>query len=124
LEAAAETIQGARILKLAVAYDDLRIKPLSVDMAIERLRCRTSEFGPELIDCLAGIGPQGGAMELRRLAIPRLATGMFLDQEVRNREGMLLAGKGQEISRAVLLKIQNWAQAGLIDRQMNVLVPL
>ena len=49
LEAAAETIQGARILKLVVAYDDPRIKPLPVDMAIERLRCRPSEFGPELM---------------------------------------------------------------------------
>jgi hypothetical protein len=49
---------------------------------------------------------------------------MFLDQEVRNRQGMLLAGKGQEISRAVLLKIQNWAQADLIGHELTVLVPL
>jgi hypothetical protein len=71
-----------------------------------------------------GIKAEGGEMISRRLAIPMLATGMFLDQEVRNREGMLLAGKGQEISRAVLLKIQNWAQAGLIDHEVTVLAPL
>ena len=119
----AEILQCARILKLAVAYDDLRIKPLTDEMAIERLRGRSREFQAELVDALIGLRAQGSEMVSRRLAIARLATGMLLDQDVRNREGMLLAGKGQEISRAVLLKIQNWAQAGLIDYQLTVLVP-
>jgi ActR/RegA family two-component response regulator len=119
-----ETVQGAKILKLAVAYDDLRIKPFSEARAIESLRYRDKEFEHELVDALMGIRSEGGQMISRRLAIPKLATGMFLDQEVRNREGMLLAGKGQEISRAVLLKIQNWAQASLIDHELTVLAPL
>ena len=123
-EAAAEIVEGAKILKLAVAYDDLRIKPLPDDVAIERLRVRNSEFSAGMLDALVGIGPQGGAMVSRRLTIARLATGMFLDQDVRNREGMLLAGKGQEISRAVLLKLQNSAQAGLIDNQLTVMVAM
>jgi ActR/RegA family two-component response regulator len=123
-ECVAETIQGAKILKLAVAYDDLRIKPFSEERAIESLRYRDTEFERELIDALIGIKPPGGQMISCRLAIAKLATGMFLDQEVRNRQGMLLAGKGQEISRAVLLKIQNWAQASLIDHELTVLAPL
>lgn len=123
-ESEAETIQGAMILKLAVAFDDLRIKPLCEEVAIERLRRRSREFERQLIDTLVGIAPYGGEMVSRRLTIPRLATGMFLDQDVRNRQGMILTGKGQEISRAVLLKIQNWAQAGLIEHEVTVLVPL
>jgi response regulator RpfG family c-di-GMP phosphodiesterase len=120
----AETIIGARILKLAVAYDELRIKPLSEEGAIERLRFRSREFEPQLIDALKGIPPQGGVMVPCRLAIAKLVTGMFLDQEIRNRQGMLLAGNGQEITGAILIKIQNWAQAGLIDREFTVLAPL
>jgi response regulator RpfG family c-di-GMP phosphodiesterase len=123
-ESVAETIRGAKILKLAVAYNDLRIQRVSAEGAIESLRYREKEFERELIDALIGIKPQGGGMISRRLIIPKLATGMFLDQEVRNRQGMLLAGKGQEISQAVLLKIQNWAQASLIDHELTVLTPL
>ncbi len=119
----AETMLGARIIKLGVAYDDLRIKLLSQESAIERLRYRSKEFEPQLIDALNGIGSQGGQMVPCRLAISRLATGMFLDQELRNRQGMLLAGKGQEITRAILIKIENWAQADLIDRELTVLTP-
>ena len=120
----AETILGAKILKLAVAYDDLRIKPLSEERAIECLRCRSEEFEPHLVDALNGLRPLGGQMVPCRLTIAKLATGMFLDQEVRNRQGMLLAGKGQEITRAILIKMDNWAQADLIDREITVLAPL
>ncbi|MDQ2842459.1 MAG: response regulator [Acidobacteriota bacterium] len=123
-ESVAATIQGARILKLAVAYDDLRIKPLSDEVAIERLRCRNEEFDRELLDALIGVNSEGGSRMSQRLAIPKLAMGMYLDQEVRGREGQLLAAKGQEISRAVLLKMQNWAQAGLIEDELDVSVPL
>jgi FixJ family two-component response regulator len=123
-EEAQETVRGARILKLAVAYDDLRIKPLPEEIVLERLRGRSSEFGLELVNALVGVGPQEGAMMSLRSPIERLTAGMFLDQDVLTREGKLLAGKGQEISRAVLLQAQTWAQAGLVDHQLAVLVPL
>lgn len=123
-ESMAETVLGAKILKLAVAYDDLRIKPLSEERSIECLRYRSDEFEPHLMDALIGIRPLGGQMVPCRLATKKLAIGMFLDQEVRNRQGMLLAGKGQEITRAILIKIDNWAQAGLIDRELTVLAAL
>lgn len=120
----AGTILGVRILKLGVAYAHLRIKPLSEEGAVERLRFRSTEFKRALVDALIGIKPQGGTMMPCRLTIARLATGMFVDQEVRNRQGMLLAGKGQEITSALLIKIDNWAQAGLIVSELTVFAPL
>lgn len=122
-ESMAETVLGAKILKLGVAFDDLRIKRFAEAAAIERLRCRTTEFDGAMMDALAGVTSQASAMESRRVPISGLATGMLLDQEVRNQQGALLAGRGQEISRAVLLKIQHWEQAGLLDRELTVLVP-
>ncbi len=123
-EATLETVRSARILKLAVAYDDLRIKPFSVEETMARLSSRSKEFERELLDALLDIRPQGGAMVSRKLTIAKLATGMLIDQELRNHQGNLLVGKGQEITRAVLLKIENWAHANLIDRELIVLVPL
>jgi hypothetical protein len=122
-ELVAEAVLGAGILKLAIAYNDLRIRRVSDERAVESLRYREKEFDRELLDALVGIKPEGGEMIARRIAIHGLSTGMFLDQEVRNPEGMLLAGRGQEISGAVLLKIQNWAQAGLIAHELTVLSP-
>jgi response regulator RpfG family c-di-GMP phosphodiesterase len=121
-EEAVEVVQGAKILKLAIAYDDLRIKLLPEEVVLERLAGRSHEFSSELLNGLVGMAAQGGEMVSRQLVIGRLATGMLLEQDVRNREGMLLTGKGQEVSRAVLLKIQNRAQADLIDPQQMVMV--
>ena len=119
-----ETVLGAKILKLAVAFDDLRLKPLSEEYAIARLRQRDAEFSRDLVDALMGLKPQGGRVELRRVPVARLATGMLLDQEVRNKQGLLLVAKGQEITNAVLVKLKNFSQAGLIDREVMALVQI
>jgi ActR/RegA family two-component response regulator len=119
-----ETILGAKILKLAVAFDDLRSKSLTCEEVVGRLRGRSKEFGPELLEALVGMKVGGRRMELRKLPPSKLATGMVLDQEIRSKQGMLLIAKGQEITRAVLMKFENYVQAGLTDREFLVLIPV
>jgi CheY-like chemotaxis protein len=119
-----ETVFGAKVLKLAVAFDFLRIKLSSDSAAIANLGTRKSEFERELVDALVGARAVAGGMQSRRVSTLRLATGMVLDQDVRNKEGMLLIAKGQEITRAVLLRLENFANAGLIDKEVQALVPM
>jgi hypothetical protein len=121
---AEDIVLGAKILKLAVAFDDLRMRPLSNEVALARLRQKPTEFAPALIDALASLTPDHPTTELRRLPVPRLATGMVLDQEIRNKHGMLLVAKGQEITQALLLKIGNYLRLGEIDRDVMVYVPV
>jgi FixJ family two-component response regulator len=117
-----ETVLGAKVLKLAVAFDHLRMK-LSDTEAINNLFTRRTEFERELVDALIGIKAMGGGMEARTVSTLKLATGMVLDQDVRNKEGMLLVAKGQEISSAVLIKLENFAKVSLIGKELQVLVP-
>jgi two-component system chemotaxis sensor kinase CheA len=119
-----ETVLGAKTLKLAVAFDRLRIELSSEEAAVARLRSRNHEFERELLDALTGIRPVGRRMEPRRMSTVKLATGMVLDQEIRNKQGMLLVAKGQEVTAAVLIKLENFARAGLIDRDVQALVPM
>jgi FixJ family two-component response regulator len=119
-----ETVFGARVLKLAVAFDQLRLKLSSDADAIARLHTRRPEFERELVDALNGIRAVGGGMEPRRVSTLKLATGMVLDQDIRNKEGMLLVAKGQEITSAVLIKLENFAKAGLIEKEVQALVPM
>jgi ActR/RegA family two-component response regulator len=119
-----ETVLGAGILKLAVAFDHLRVRLSSDEAAITRLGSRSTEFDRALLDALKGIKSVGGKMEARRVPTLKLATGMVLDQEIRNKQGMLLVAKGQEITGAVLIKLENYAKAGLIDREVMALVPV
>ena len=115
---------GAKLLKLAVAYDDLGIQGMSDEKAIECLRHRTNEFGRELIDALVDMKRDGGPMGMRRVPTSKLAAGMILQQEIRNNAGMLVVAKGQEVTHALLLKLVNFSRAGTIAKEVMALVPV
>jgi len=114
---------GAKLLKLAIAFDDLGMRGIPEEDAIARLRLRGNEFGQELIDALKDMKPEGGKMELRKVSVAKLAAGMILQQEIRNKAGMLVVAKGQEVTHALLIKLANFARAGTIDKEMVALVP-
>jgi FixJ family two-component response regulator len=113
---------GAKILKLAVAFDDLRMKGSSDENAIAKLRGRSGEFGSELLEALACINPEGAQMELRKVPASSFTTGMILQQEIRTRSGALVVAKGQEITHALMIKLDNFSRAGTIDKEIMVLV--
>ena len=122
--AAEAIVFGAKMLKLAVAFDNLRMRGFSDIDAISRLRHRSTEFDPALVDALADIKPEGARTELRKVAVAKLIAGMILHQEVRNKAGMLVVGKGQEVTHALLIKLGNFSRAGTIDKEIMVLVPV
>jgi hypothetical protein len=115
---------GARLLKLAVAMDTLRMQGLAEVDAISKLRERRTEFGSALIDALATIEAEDAKMELRKVASSMLRSGMILQQEIRTRTGMMVVPKGQEITQALLLKLDNFSRSGVIDKEIMVLVPV
>lgn len=116
-------VRGAKILKLAVAFDNLRMKRLSDADAIAQIRFRTSEFGKELIDALAEIKPESAKMVPRNVSVLKLSTGMILQQEVRTHVGVLVVGQGQEVTHALMVRLQNFLRSGMIDQEVLVLVP-
>jgi hypothetical protein len=106
------------------------------------LRGRPGEFPRELVDTLVGVKPiRGSKTEARRVATLRLTNrtlldqdrrvtklklmkGMALEQDVRNKQGMLLMAKGQDLNAALLIKLENFARAGMIDHEVTVVVPV
>jgi response regulator RpfG family c-di-GMP phosphodiesterase len=115
-------VLGAKMLRLAVAFDDLRMKGLSDEDAIATLQGRRTEFGAELVHALASIKPESAKMELRKLSASSLATGMILQQEVRTRAGVLVVAKGQEMTHSLMIKLDNFSRAGTIDKEITLLV--
>ena len=115
---------GARMLKLAVAFDTLRMRGISEVDSIARLRSRHTEFEKELVDAIAEMKTDEPKMELRKIAISKLVTGMILHQEIRNRTGMLVVPNGQEVTYALLIKLENFLQAGKIEKEVMAMVPV
>lgn len=115
---------GAKLLKLAIAFDNFKMQGLSDDEVVERLRARSAEYGRVVVDALAGIKTENSGMELRKISTAKLAAGMVLQQELRNKAGILVVAKGQEITRALLIKLQNFVRLGTIDKETMALVPV
>jgi response regulator RpfG family c-di-GMP phosphodiesterase len=117
-------VVGAKMLKLAVALDSLRMEGLSEGDAIDKLGDRRAEFGPELIEALKDIEPETARMELRKVSTSELTTGMILQKEIRTHTGMLVVPEGQAITQALLIKLDNFSRAGTIGRDVMALVPV
>jgi response regulator RpfG family c-di-GMP phosphodiesterase len=117
-------VVGAKMLKLAVALDSLRMEGLSEGDAIDKLGDRRAEFGPELIEVLKDIEPETARMELRKVSTSELTTGMILQKEIRTHTGMLVVPEGQAITQALLIKLDNFSRAGTIGRDVMALVPV
>jgi response regulator RpfG family c-di-GMP phosphodiesterase len=115
---------GAKILKLSVAMDTLRMQGLDEVHAIAKLRERRNEFGTALIDALAEIEPENARMEMRKVPIAKLRPGMILQQEITTKSGMLVVPQGQEVTQALLIKLENFSQIGTIGKEIMALVPM
>jgi CheY-like chemotaxis protein len=114
---------GSRMLKVAVAFDNLRMKGVTNEEAVLRLRYR-SEFDRELVDALADMKPEGSKMELRKVPISTLTVGMILQQNVSNHAGVLVVAKGQEVTHPLLLRLEHFSRAHLIDNEILALIPV
>jgi response regulator RpfG family c-di-GMP phosphodiesterase len=115
---------GAKLLKLAVAMDTLRMQGMDEVDAILKLRDKRAEFGPALIEALAEIEPESSKMEPRKVPVTKLRAGMILQQEITTKTGMLVVPQGQEITQALLIKLGNYSQTGTIGKEIMVLVPV
>jgi hypothetical protein len=62
--------------------------------------------------------------QLRKVFTSRLRTGMILDQEIKNAKGMVLVAKGQEVTSTLIIRLENHANAGAIDREVMAYVPM
>ena len=117
-------VLGAKMLKLAVAFDSCKMSGLSDEHAIARLEKRHGEFARDLLDALKQLAPEDSRMELRKVSTAKLTIGMILQNEIRTRTGMLMVAKGQEVTYALLIKLENFSRAGTIDDEIMALVPV
>jgi response regulator RpfG family c-di-GMP phosphodiesterase len=120
----ADILFGAKMLKLAVVFDNLRMNGLSDEAAIAKLHDRRDEFGPELFEALASIPPESASTEMRKVSASKLTAGMILMEEIRTKAGMLVVAKGQEVTLALQIKLKNFSHAGTIDKEIAVLIPV
>jgi response regulator RpfG family c-di-GMP phosphodiesterase len=113
---------GAHILKICLAFDHSITRGVAPDAALRALRTKPHEFSARLVAALADL--RFDAMSYQPLLVPigRLEPGMVIDQEVRTTTGLLLVGRGQETTVAMILRLKNFNSNGAVADAVRVLV--
>jgi DNA-binding response OmpR family regulator len=119
-----ELLLGAKILKLAVAFEESQFNFPSKSGALASLRSRSNEFEPSLVNALRDLPTDNADKQLCRVSTSRLRTGMILDQEIKSDQGVLLVAKGQELTGALIMRLANYSRATAISKEVMVFVPM
>lgn len=114
---------GAEILRLILAYERLIHKGVSRTEAVHSLTRQNKGFSPKFFEALVALDPNAEEGKIQRCRIEDLVPGMIIQQEVRSPDNMLLVSKGQEITSALLLKLNNLHARHAISRDLAVSMP-
>lgn len=99
----------SRVLRVALDFDTLRSQRLPPVAAIARLRSAEGDYDPAVLDAWEALhAVEGVAEELPvQVAVAELRTGMVLMEDVHNTAGMLLLGRGNVVTEAVIRRLEN-----------------
>ncbi len=113
---------GADILRLAIAFDDLKLKDVGDAEARTRLKY-ISRASPKVIRGLAGLQGDLWSTELRAVRISDLAAGMILHEDVWTGSGLLIVVRGHEITLPLIARLNNFQRQKAIPDKVLVLCP-
>ena len=115
---------GARILKLALDFDDLEQSGMTREQAIGEMRDHPERYDPEIQTAFERAVYSEEGFVPRRLALRELLPGMILGADVKTVSGILLLAKGQELTDLVLERLIRLSGAYGVREPVLVLAPI
>jgi len=113
---------GGRVLCLAEDFDRLTSKGMTDTEALITLNTHGAHYDPDLLKALAIAVAEWDSAQVQKVALADLEWGMLLISEVRSRAGILLIPRGQEVTRSLIARLQNYSVThGGIAEPLSVL---
>jgi response regulator RpfG family c-di-GMP phosphodiesterase len=105
--ATSEVSDGARILRIAVDYDELESQGASAEVGLATMRSRTI-YDRRLMFAFVGLIDLGArASTVREVLLADLRVGMALADDVRGSSGHLLVARGQRVTDQLIERLAN-----------------
>jgi len=113
---------GAEVLRVAIAFDDLRLKGIRESDAKARLKAdsRIHQVVALSLECLQH---DASETELCRLRVSELTAGMILQEDVKTNTGLLIVVRGQEITAPLIVCLSNFQKQKAIPDKILVECP-
>jgi response regulator RpfG family c-di-GMP phosphodiesterase len=114
---------GSKMINLIKTYDKLVSTGVSKTEVFETLHMNENLYGAQLITAFAKVmGEDTGGVQ-NALYIQELKAGMIVDQQVRTKDNLLLINKGQQLSEASILRLNNYGKSCGVNEPINVIIP-
>lgn len=115
---------GARILKVVSDFDTAQARGASESEALAGLAKRANWYDPDVLLALETVIGIKAGYEERAVRVANLVDEMILAEDVRVRDGRLLVAKGYRVNRTLRERLRNFAEQGVINEPISVLVPI
>ena len=115
---------GARLLRVALDYDAIVGAGNTASESVAILDGRDGAYDPAILAALRGNAAAGETTDdVREVRLSDVRIGMIFDTEVVAANGLVLIGRGQEVSPSLLQRIHNhWSELPL-KRTPRVIMP-
>jgi response regulator RpfG family c-di-GMP phosphodiesterase len=97
---------GAQILKVALDYDDLIQCGISHIEAIRILKTREGDYNPNVVNIFGENEILINSYTVKMVDVNSVVLGMILDEDVITKKGEILVSKRQEVTEAVMERLQ------------------
>lgn len=114
---------GARLLLLALDYDDLTLAGKSGDDALHELQKRAQRYGAPLLAALENLLAKEDCRGVLDLRLARLEPGMILARDVRAMDGTLMLSRGLVVTNFILDRLLSLAETVPIHEPIHVIPP-
>ena len=113
---------GSQILRVVVDFDKLMIKGHDFRSALIELRKQNNLYNPHVLNALENFDFNRVDEEsiIKEVYIKNMMSGVIAYENILTKTGMLLVPKGQEITYAVIAKLQNFAQGAGVHEPFRV----
>ena len=113
---------GRVLLRTSFEFDRLITRGAGWEIAVESLRNSPLRFPPAIIKALPTLTRVGQERIVREVRLKDLALGMILDEDLKSPKGIRLVPMGQEVTRALLVRLTSIAGGVGVSEPFRVLV--
>jgi response regulator RpfG family c-di-GMP phosphodiesterase len=113
--------RGSRILKIAIDFDMLEASGMSPELIFGTMSSRTGRYDPVLLATFSHAKAATQDQHLQEVTLANLRAGMVLLHDVEARSGVLLIGRGQEVTGGLLQRLRNMGN-GMVREPLLVRV--
>jgi response regulator RpfG family c-di-GMP phosphodiesterase len=115
-------VTHAAIIRIATEFDMLAKRGRNREEILEALSDSKAGFPEPLVEAMKNVDMIRQKAVLVELHVDKIKNGMYIEEDVRTREGVLIVSRGYRVNETVRNRLINFSEEGEIDHLVKVLI--